>query len=173
MTRFLAVMAVLLLSGCTSEAPPLADPPPGVILKGLEDPPRQCSRDTVERGQSYFMPDSRDIEQFEQALDAGLRSGKLYGGSPYFTIIGRNYGLGEDATLQRDWNRFYVGINRDGRRVLYGDFDVAIDRGSGQSFAGFWNTAMICDGGNGEFGAEMDLDSRDVRIVGFAGSVGG
>ena len=123
------------------------------------------------RGDSYFMPDSRDIAAFEAKLDAGLRSGELNGGEPYFDMLTSTHNYGPNLTISRDWVRSYVGINRDGRRMLYGDFQPANERGEGHIFVGIWQTAEVCDGGPADFGAEMDLRSGKVSIIAFAGSV--
>lgn len=66
------------------------------------------------------------------------------------------------------WQRQYVGIVREGRRFIYGNYfpvESTID----------WRKLPIgfCDGGPQFFGAEFDVSARHITRIDFNGSIGG
>lgn len=66
----------------------------------------------------------------------------------------------------RGWARQYVGVVRDGRRFIYGNFfplDPTLDNR--------WREGLIvvCDGGPDYFGVEYDIDRKEFSHLAFNG----
>lgn len=108
------------------------------------------------------------IEKFEASAEAGLRTGGLYGGAPYFGWVAHEDQDGSTLSIQRDWDRYYVGIERDGRRFIYGGFVPDFDPGPGAIFPAVWDP-VICDGGPKFFALQMDVGSEEIIAIGFNG----
>ena len=132
------------------------------ILSEALIPPilEQCSRVTPPRGEGSWTPTAGDIEQLEKRLPAALRAQPQaeqtdFGGVP----IG--------------WWRQYVGIVRDGRRFIYGNFFTAPDpRCPGARTPDYAReVAIICDGGPDFFGVEFDVEAGRFTHFGFNGAV--
>lgn len=148
--RSLAVPAlVVLAAGCAASPSPSPD---AAILPEAAVPAllRQCSRASPRAGEGTWTPAWSDIAALEAALPAALRADSL--GAP---LAARGAPEG--------WRRQYVGLIRDGRRIIYGNF--GLDRGAGDPA---WRTrpAVVCDGGSSFFGVEYDVAAR--RVVGLA-----
>jgi hypothetical protein len=101
---------------------------PGSQVQAILD---QCSRSTPPMGQSSWRPTWRDIEALEAALPGALAADPLGRG-----LVDRQPPTG--------WVRQYVGVVRDGRRFIYGNFTPA--RG-GPSSEDPSRIAIVCDGG--------------------------
>lgn len=177
----LTAAPALVLSGCKTAEPSYGQAmgADNQTLPNAGDTPGQCSRQTSAKGDKYFVPSIADVKNFEAALDKGLRSGTLFD-EDYFAALGKQArilgGESEDApplelTLQRNWSRHYMGIVRNGHRIIAGDFypDYSDDP-KVSVFRGSWGADIVCDGGPGFFGAEFDpLDSK-ITMIDFNGS---
>jgi hypothetical protein len=111
---------------------------------------RQCSRDTPARGEDSWRPSWKDIAPMEAALPKALADPSAS------AIRYRN---------PRDWRRQYVGIVRNGRRFIYGNYFP-------NSFGGdYWRKkpVNICDGGSKLFGAEYDVEARRIDHLSYNG----
>lgn len=149
------------MSSCTSKP----DLPPGIqIVAGSEAEQmlKQCSRDAPENGDGVWQPTLSDVRQFELQLKAELPR----------QIDGVSWALPSDRDrLQKfpaGFWREYVGITRQGRQYIYGNFGpvVAVDA------APMKGPTMICDGGPVFFGAEFDTYSHSVSHLAFNGPLG-
>lgn len=112
---------------------------------------RQCSRDAPAPGEAGWTPLAGDIIALEAALPTMLAA-----------QIARRPAF---ASAPHGWLRQYVGIVRDGRRTIYGNF---VPKGAG---AGRWRTEpiIVCDGGESFFGAEYDVVAKRFTQVAFNG----
>lgn len=149
MRRFAVLALVALAAGCAATPTPSPD---AAILPETAVPAllRQCSRASPRAGEGTWTPAWSDIAALEAALPAALRADSL--GAP----------LAERGAPE-GWRRQYVGLVRDGRRIVYGNLEPA--RGAGDPS---WRTrpTLICDGGSSFFGVEYDVAAR--RVVGLA-----
>ncbi|MBO9575931.1 MAG: hypothetical protein J7494_09365 [Sphingobium sp.] len=109
----------------------------------------QCSRGTPQRGQGSWQPSPRDIAAFEAALPSALARANT----------------GDDwSGFPRRWIRQYVGLVRNGRRYIYGNFALADLDGRK------WRQpVMVCDGGHSFFGAEYDVREKKISHLAFNG----
>ena len=74
--------------------------------------------------------------------------------------------------LPKGFGRQYVGIIRDGRRFIYGNFwsrNLEGDHGSGGSYSR--NPQIVCDGGPTFFGVEFEPATGKYTHMAFNGSV--
>jgi len=66
------------------------------------------------------------------------------------------------------WQREFIGIIRNGRFILYGNYlpaDVTVDPGH--------LPTGVCDGGPVFFGVEYDVDTGAITHLAFNGAMGG
>jgi hypothetical protein len=122
----------------------------------------QCSRETPKPGQSYFRPAAVQIVAFEKVLQVEIdKSGVTKNENEWRKS--RNLPL--RRTVNRDWQRDVVGLVRDGRRYIYGNY-YPLDSGD------FVETPVIvCDGGPMFFGAEYDIKAGKITHLAFNGRV--
>ena len=118
----------------------------------------QCSRATPEAGEGSWQPAPPDIRRLEAALPDALAEQRP---------------LADRADLARlfqDWRRQYVGIVRDGRRYIYGNYWRGRTIGE-FAFDKLWRTEPIgvCDGGPTYFGVEYDVEAGRFTHFGFNG----
>ncbi|WP_447753477.1 hypothetical protein [Sphingopyxis fribergensis] len=167
------------LGGCSTAERPYgqATGADNQMLTTAGDPPGQCSRQSFAKGEKYFVPSVGDVKSFEATLEKGLKSGTLFG-EDYFLAIGKRARIlgGESAsapplklTLQLNWNRSYMGIVRDGRRVIAGDFEPTYGDPKARVQRGAWGPEIVCDGGPAFFGAEFDPTDGKITTIGFNG----
>lgn len=113
----------------------------------------QCSRRTPPLGERGWTPAPADIERFEAALPAALT--RTTANHPYL------------KAGPKGWLRQYVGMIRDGRRVIYGNF---FPKGGDDEFKRWREQAVaVCDGGSAFFGAEFDADGNTVIEIDYNG----
>ena len=144
-TIILVALLPFALASCGRSKP--SDTPEREQRLTISDPPSQCSRPTVRKGNSYFMPSRTDVSHFEQIVASRL---KQQGGAA--------------EKLKREYNRSYVGIDRRGRRTIYGDFWHLTDGPTPSITLGRWG-GVVCDGGPAFFGAEYDPIAKTVTTM--------
>ena len=125
----------------------------------------QCSRDAPEKGESTWQPAASDVREFEAKLAVQL---------PHQLKKLNWLSRGEEDQLDKFPDGFwreYVGIVRDGRRYIYGNFGPVFDSDltAGAAMEG---PTDICDGGPRFFGAEYEIDSEIITHWGFNGPLG-
>ena len=152
--RVLAVaFAGLLLASCS--AAQIAMPASATVLPESEIGAmlRQCSRATPPAGQGGWRPAAKDIVALETALPAALADAPQ----------ARRMSNGAPPT---GWLRQYVGIVRDGRRYVYGNYAPGRDASNGD-----WRRRpmIVCDGGPDFFGVEYDVEGRRFTHLAFNG----
>ncbi|MCW4460575.1 hypothetical protein OK349_02570 [Sphingomonas sp. BT-65] len=127
--------------------------PPATIAEMLH----QCSREAPASGTGSWQPTISDIAKLEAALPDALASTNPRGGEDL-----RNAPTG--------WRRQYVGIVRDGRRYIYGNF---IPKGVVEPSMMNWRRepVRICDGGPTFFGVEYDVANARVTHLAFNGAI--
>jgi hypothetical protein len=125
---------------------------------------KQCSRSTPERGSSYFTPTMQDVSAFETALQASLDANPIFLKELEWRKQG---GLAAPAQVSKNWARDIVGLHRNGRRFLYGNYYPKRDRPATLSKS----PVIICDGGPSFFGAEYDIEYRKITHLKFNGSI--
>ena len=113
------------------------------------------------------MPAAQDILALETGLAAALQARREIR-SP------RDPGDPDWARAPQGWRRQYVGIVRNGRRFIYGNFlpkqfGEELTLGESQ-----WRTEPIpvCDGGPSFFGVEYDVEAGRFDQIAFNGSLG-
>lgn len=118
---------------------------------------QQCSRGTPAPGQDAWGPGAAEIARLEAALPAALAAQRP----------------GEDwSAFPQNWRRQYVGIVRDGRRYVYGNFyPRSVDDHAADS--GRWRREpmLVCDGGPAFFGAEYDIEAGRISHLAFNGMI--
>ena len=114
---------------------------------------RQCSRATPSAGQGGWRPSARDIVALEDRLPAALAD------APQTRAMA-------NGAPPTGWFRQYVGIVRDGRRVIYGNFYP--ERG-GLNHDWRRTPMIVCDGGPDFFGVEYDVEGRRFTHLAFNG----
>ena len=103
----------------------------------------QCSRSVPKKGNSTWVPNIDQIKTMEAALLPILRSRQP----------DVNW-----TDFSDDWGRRYVGIVREGRHYIYGDYSP---HGLGP----------VCDGGPAFFGAEWDVEANKFTHLAFNGAI--
>jgi hypothetical protein len=177
------LIAAALLSACS--AAPIEPPLPPLtgewrIIPVAEAPKilMQCSRNVppATATTDFFVPTEADIARMEAALSAWLTSNRYFiDEAPIirgnFAANGMVTAAAADqlaVTLTSGWAREYAGIERDGRRSIYGNYVMRsppLPVGTPLSLA----PSDVCDGGPSFFGAEFSLDSRTLTHVAFNG----
>ena len=152
---------LLIMSSCTSKP----DLPPGIKIVAASEAKqmlKQCSRDAPEKGDGTWQPSLSDVRQFELLLKAELPR----------QIDGVSWTLpSERDQLQKfpaGFWREYVGITRQGRQYIYGNFGP-VAAGDAAPKDG---PTMICDGGPVFFGAQFETNFKTVSSWAFNGSLG-
>ena len=151
------LLLALLIAACGPAGASL--PADAVILPGSMAGTMlsQCSRATPAPGDGTWMPGEREIAALEAALPAALRGQRHEGNERW-------------SNAPRGWQRQYVGILRNGRRLIYGNY---FPRGAmGDSMGDRWRheAIMVCDGGPEFFGVEYDVEAGSFTHFGFNGS---
>ena len=116
----------------------------------------QCSRGTPEAGEASWQPGGEDIAALEAALWVAVQAQPRRW--PIRTVV------------PNGWLSQHVGIVRDGRRFVYGNYfprDVATDG----SDPNRWRTepVIVCDGGPAFFGVEYDVEAGRITHLDFNG----
>jgi len=152
--RIVAVaFAGLLLASCS--AAQIGMPSSATVLpeSQIEAMLRQCSRQSPAPGQAGWRPSAEDITKLETELPAALAD------APQTRAM-------SNGTPPTGWLRQYVGIVRDGRRFIYGNYVPDRD-----GAAGDWRRTpvIVCDGGPDFFGVEYDVEGRRFTHLAFNG----
>ena len=148
--------AALALAACAElEA---AELPPGAALlpaSEARDMLRQCSRAAPEPGEDGWRPSAEHIAALESALPAALAAQRPGGNLDW-------------SRAPQGWRRQYVGIVREGRRYIYGNF---FPDGMDQRDPDRWlsEAVRVCDGGPAFFGVEYDVEAGRFTHFGFNG----
>jgi len=116
----------------------------GANAAGLLHP---CSRDAPLAVQGTWQPRAQDILAVERVLRQTLVSRPPYGDADWSKAPG-------------GWRRQYIGIVRNGRRYIYGNFFPKRDDR-------LWRVEPVvyCDGGPKYFGVEYDVASRRITLA--------
>lgn len=114
---------------------------------------RQCSRASPSAGQGGWRPSAADISALERRLLAALAD------APQARAM-------SNGAPPQGWLRQYVGLVRDGRRYVYGNFAPQGDVSSSD-----WRRTplIVCDGGPDFFGVEYDVESQRFTHLAFNG----
>jgi hypothetical protein len=154
--RWPAVTAFLLLCSCGSFHREQTN---RVILPPSDAPEllKQCSRDTPAMGGTWE-PAEADVDQLEAVLPGRVAA------------LPQAHDVDFSHLLQK-WHRQYAGIERGGRRYIYGNF-FPVDQ---MNELANWRKGPldVCDGGPWFFGVEYDVAAKRVTRIDFNGSVGG
>jgi hypothetical protein len=151
---FPAVAAVAVWGFGVRSAEPARAILPGSAANALL---KQCSRAVPQRGEGTWQPTAADIDRMEALLPAALAK------APQAREL-------DAARMLNSWRRQYVGIVRNGKRFLYGNF---FPRNDPQEHLDWRSRPIIvCDGGPAFFGAELDVAARRLTHLAFNGSPG-
>jgi hypothetical protein len=166
MRAALLLLTALALASCRAGAQEQATilPTDAAVLPGSAAGQmlHQCSRAVPEPGEAAWQPEVGDIAALEQALPAALH------GRP--EAKGPLYPADRDwARVPLGWQRQYVGLVRDGRRYVYGNYFPRQDDQPPN-----WQTqpVAVCDGGPVFFGIEWDVEARRFTHIAFNGALG-
>lgn len=153
--------AALLLGVCAPVAsariaqgdPDIAILPAAAIAEMLAP----CSREAPAPGKGNWTPGIGEIKKLEAELPDALAQAKI-----------REPGAIRGAP--QGWKRQYVGIIRNGRRYIYGNF---IPKGEVEPSMTNWRRepVRICDGGPAFFGVEYDVEKARVTHLAFNGAI--
>ena len=130
-----------------------------VIESDVERMLDQCSRDAPEKAQGIWRPSASEIRRFEARVAADLPR--------RFNTLG-SVAPEERAKLEKFPSGFwreYLGIVRDGRRHIYGNFGPLDRPAAAAAFSG--GPTVVCDGGPVYFGVEYDPDHDAATHWGF------
>jgi hypothetical protein len=153
-TRAIARLASAALLSCSS-----ASLPEGVsILPGsaVGAMLNQCSRQAPAAGEGGWQPVASDILQLESRLQAALREQKTWEPVDW-------------SNAPQAWNRQYVGLVREGRRYIYGNFLPRDQQALILDSAA--DPIIVCDGGAANFGVEYDVEARRFTHFGLNRSI--
>ena len=67
------------------------------------------------------------------------------------------------------WTRQYVGIVRDGRRFIYGNFFPRWNPDDAEIARWRNRPVIVCDGGSSLFGVEYDVEAGRITHLGYNG----
>jgi len=109
-------------------------------------------------GEATWQPTWNDIARFEAALPSALAADPESRGLVDFHPTG-------------EWVRQYVGLIRDGRRFIYGNFARRFRSESRIPAMDPTRPMMVCDGGPVFFGAEYDVEARRISHLAFNGAI--
>lgn len=121
----------------------------------------QCSRDTPPKGEATWKPDQREIMALEAKLGSALPS--------QLRELGwvTEKEIAQFPPFPSRFRRQYVGIVRNGRKYIYGNFspkdafkDIPVNPR---------DPVMVCDGGPVFFGVEFDIAAQRFTHWGFNG----
>ena len=153
-TAALTAVILLFVNGCGSRHPHgLSDD--ATVLAGDKAASllHQCSRDAPPMGDATWQPTVDDITAVERVL-------------PKFLVARSAPGDPDFSEVLVGWRRQYVGIIRNGRRFIYGNFFPKEDRLSGPWL---YEPEIVCDGGASYFGIEYDVYARKIANIAFNG----
>jgi len=154
LTAMFAAMTILL-----GAAHPVPLPDGAAILPGDEATALlgQCSRATPAPFQGTWQPRPADIARLEAILPKAIISEQPRGGR--FRM---------NAFILTSWSRQYVGLVRQGRRYIYGNYFPANTDGGADMR---WRTEprIVCDGGPNFFGVEYDVRAGRITQIKFNG----
>jgi len=149
----LALWLAALASGALAATPAPRLPAGAYVLPAakITEMLRQCSRGAPAPGEGSWRPDAASIIALERSLPAALRAHD------------RDH---DWSGFPQKWARQYVGIVRNGRRIIYGNY-VPGPLGTGSRAAA--EVFMVCDGGPSFFGAEYDVAAGKITHLAFNG----
>ena len=168
----LALLAagLALVADCARPSPSVNLPEGAYVLDGEAGLGllSQCSRATPAKGEATFHPDAADIVRLEAELPQAIvdRAHIPPGGDwPHLDpAIAKSF-----AQAPKGWWRQYVGLVRQGRRFVYGNF-VPAARGVAEDPAALAKSPeVVCDGGPAFFGAEYDPAAGRFTHLAFNG----
>jgi hypothetical protein len=155
------------VAACGAASPPL--PPDAAILpeSTVAEMLHQCSRQAPAPGEAAWTPASGDIARLEAALAGAIQARpeirrSHFPGDPDWTRV------------PQGWRRQYVGIVRDGRRFIYGNFFPRSNMEAAIDEALDWRSRpmAVCDGGAPFFGTEYDVQAGRFSQIAFNGELG-
>lgn len=159
----LAALSLTMISACNADE--LLDPKIKLInpaqASQLLD---QCSRDVPKKGERYFSPSIIEIEAFETAVQTAIDSS---GAMDRENAWRKSQNLPQRTSVTKDWGRDIIGLERGGRRFIYGNYYPAEDR----LLRGRIKPVIVCDGGPVFFGAEFDLEREEIVHLAFNGAL--
>lgn len=149
------VLPALLTAGCGCAARLPGD---ATILTGAAVPQmlQQCSRGAPSAGEASWQPAASHILALE-ALLPGALDVRRYSGDLDWT------------KAPQGWRRQYVGIVRDGRRFIYGNFFPRRDDLGTLEWRS--QAVQVCDGGPVYFGVEYDVERGVFTQLDFNGAL--
>lgn len=181
------MVAACLLTGC-SQAMPLADnradpadtsPQAGVNLpKGAEILPgryveqmlQQCSRDVPRQGEGSWDPTAAQIVRLEARIGQELRAEVSRFDWPHVTAEERADYMTSYPSWPSGFRRQYVGMVRQGRQYILGNFASVRDMGEASPDPRSpYPVFQVCDGGPDYFGVEYDVGTDRITHWGFNG----
>ncbi len=112
----------------------------------------QCSRETPSKGGEAWTPSVEDILALESLLPEALRLSRHIRGPDF-------------SKAPNGWKRQYVGIVRNGRRLVYGNFFPSHET----QWPSRTEAVVVCDGGPSFFGVEYDVAARRIVHLAFNG----
>ncbi len=121
-----------------------------------------CSRNAPMATGGFFTPSPADITKLESDLATLL------------SISTEN--AGQSASFAVDlssYRREYIGYQRDGARMIYGNFLPVLRRSNPVRMRSNGLPTIACDGGAAFFGVEYAIADGKVEAVRFNGSLGG
>jgi hypothetical protein len=114
----------------------------------------QCSRSTLGTGDSYWVPETSDVEKAEKIFQAYSRRNR-----PKAERLERWPDL-------RGYRRQYIGVVRGEKKTLYANFLPAFEN-LGEDWR--QRPLQLCDGGPSYFGVETDLQESLIVHIDFDG----
>lgn len=158
MIRGPLIFATVLLASCSGLATQGVDVRGDAAILSADKVPEllnQCSRDTPPAGESTWRPEWRQIDALEAILPHAVAS----------------HDEGERLSSRQPpdgWIRQYVGIVRNGRRFIYGNYFPRSDTPP-LPLNDPTRLVLICDGGPAYFGVEYDVQTRRITHLAFNG----
>jgi hypothetical protein len=110
-----------------------------------------------EKGDATWQPTDADLDALEAALPEALAAAPEARGEKFEGLLA-------------NWSRQYIGIVRDGRPLIYGNYlpkEMVADIPQWRSMA-----VGVCDGGPQFFGVEFDPATKQITGLWFNGSIG-
>ena len=156
---------VLVLTGgtlaCRQDPRPIAEPPQTVVLDSaaLSDVLHPCSRQAPTNVTGVWSPSLAEVRRADSLVTAelALRLGEIPRLAPWHPSTS-------------DYYRQYVGLLIGGHKVVYvNGFLRATVHDYQDSLAWRHSYVVVCDGGEGYFGAEVWLPENAVRAFAFNG----
>jgi hypothetical protein len=128
----------------------------------------QCSRDTPAKGTRYFVVDPDTIISFEKQLVLRLSTDGFFKHMQDDLDKYDPDPTRPPLTLANYWGRDLLGIERDGKKFVYGNYYPLRD---GDTQSKNSEPTIVCDGGEIFFGAEFDVSNGIISHLAFNGFV--